>query len=86
MRPLRGPHPTLAHLGPPGPPPPLQVNNDVTLSAAHNLNNNALKAGITYNTKVTLAAGLLSERGARAGMGWAHARATRPSPQPGGLA
>ena len=28
-----------------------QVNNDVTLSAAHNLANKALKTGITYNTK-----------------------------------
>jgi hypothetical protein len=28
------------------------VNNDVTLSAAHNLANKALKAGITYNTTV----------------------------------
>lgn len=29
-----------------------QVNNDVTLSAAHNLSSNALKTGITYNTTV----------------------------------
>jgi len=29
-----------------------QVNNDVTISAAHNLANQALKTGITYNTKV----------------------------------
>jgi hypothetical protein len=28
-----------------------QVNNDVTLSLAHNLANKALKTGITYNTK-----------------------------------
>ncbi|KAI8469571.1 MAG: hypothetical protein J3K34DRAFT_423236 [Monoraphidium minutum] len=30
----------------------LKVNNDVTLSAAHNLANKALKTGITYNTKL----------------------------------
>ncbi|GBG00260.1 hypothetical protein Rsub_12904 [Raphidocelis subcapitata] len=30
----------------------LKVNKDVTLSAAHNLANKALKAGITYNTQV----------------------------------
>lgn len=35
---------------------PCQVNNDVTLSAAHNLANNALKTGITYNTTVRAAA------------------------------
>lgn len=39
------------------PPRPPQVNNDVTLSAAHNLANKALKTGITYNTKVGRAAG-----------------------------
>ena len=31
----------------------LQVTDDVTLSAAHNLASKSLKTGITYNTKIS---------------------------------